>query len=382
MSERLSRTAWAFFWLMTFALCCQADVSKRVKRDQVALLVSCSAYSELAPEIERYTRDVEARFPAQLHAVQRAWKTPDEVRAAVKDLYEKANISGVILVGAMPMHRFFMHGFPNPNPLYYEDFDLPFEDKNKDGISDAYTGTPRLKVWVANLRCEVDGRKEGVDGLRAFFAKAHAYYLGNQTIEQRALAISASDWPGGGDWFSSTAGKKLFGESNVDVLDGKKVTLTNVRAAIRSHAYTLCYIQVHSSWTGQGLEGGDLNASEIAEFKTGALFTVNHGCSAANWARNEAEGNAPNTAMSWVFGKGIGQAVIGQVRSGMIYGQDRLYEAMLAGDYLGRAYLAAKKAAEAEMSREGREPGDCVSGILFIGNPFLQITPRQPGRGS
>ncbi len=113
--------------------------------------------------------------------------------------------------------------------------------------------------------------------------------------------------------------------------------------------------------------------SELAEFKTGALFTVNHGCSTANWARNEAEGNAPNTAMSWVFGKGIGQAVVGQVRVGMIYGQDRLYEAMLAGDYLGKAYLEAKKAAEAEMNHGDKEPGDIVSGVLFIGNPFLQI---------
>lgn len=374
MSERLASVARTFLWLMAFTLCCKADLSANAERDQVALLVSRDAYSGLTPEIEQYKRDVEARFPVRLHMVQRVWKSPDEVRAVIKELHSSKKISGVILVGAMPMHRFFMHGFPNPNPLYYEDFELPFVDNNKDGISDAYTGKPRLKIWVSNMRCEVDGRQEGIDGLRTFFAKTHEYYLGRQKIEQRALAISASDWPGGGNWFSNTAGKKLFGESNVDVLDSKDVTLTNVRAAIRSHTYALCYIQVHSSWTGQGLEDGDLNASEIGEFKTGALFTVNHGCSTANWTRNEAEGNAPNTSMSWVFGKGIGQAVIGQVRTGMIYGQDRLYEAMLEGDYLGKAYLEAKRAAEEEMNHGDKEPGDIVSGILFIGNPFLQFS--------
>lgn len=341
--------------------------------DQVALLIHRSAHKQLATEIARYETDVEGRFPVTLHVVQGDWTKPEEVRAVVKDLYLTNRISGVVLVGAIPMHRFYMHGFANPNPLYYEDFDLLFNDTNKDGVAESYVGKPNLTVWVANLRCEVDGRKEGVDGLRTFFSKTHQYYLGKQEIERRALAISASDWPGGGKWFSNAVGSKLFGAGNVDVLDSKEVTLTKVRSAIRSHAYTLCYIQVHSSWTGQGLEGGELSAREIAEFTTGALFTVNHGCSTANWARNEAEGSTPNTSMSWVFGKGIGQAVIGQVRTGMIYGQDRLYEAIRAGDYLGKAYLEAKKAAEEEMNHGDKEPGDIVSGILFIGNPFLQI---------
>jgi hypothetical protein len=39
-------------------------------------------------------------------------------------------ISGIVLVGALPMHRFFMHEHANPHPVFYEDFDLVFIDKN------------------------------------------------------------------------------------------------------------------------------------------------------------------------------------------------------------------------------------------------------------
>ncbi len=53
---------------------------------------------------------------------------------------------------AMPMHRFYMHEFANPNPLYHEDFDLKFNDANNHGVTDSYQGEPQLKVWVANLR--------------------------------------------------------------------------------------------------------------------------------------------------------------------------------------------------------------------------------------
>jgi hypothetical protein len=343
--------------------------------EPVALLINQKAYGSLAPEIETYKRDVEKHFPVRLKVVQGDWKSPDEVRAEIKTLYQRANIAGAILVGAIPMHRFFMHGFPNPNPLYYEDFDLVFVDRNKDRIADGYKGKPNPKLWVANLRCEVDGQQEGVEGLKAFFAKTQAYYQGKQKIEPRALVISGSDWPQGGNEFSTHFGNRLFGRKNIDAFNGKAVTLANFRAALAAHTYALCYIQVHSGWTGQGFEDGELKAKEMARVTTGALITVNHGCSVANWARNEAEKSEPNTAMSWVFNPGVGQAVVAGVRTGMVYGQEQMYKALIAGDYLGEAYLKTKRAAEEEMSKGDHTPGDIFAGVLLIGNPFLYLKP-------
>jgi hypothetical protein len=343
-------------------------------KDQVAALVNQQTYTTLRAEIEQFKSDVEARFPVQLNIVKGDWTRPEEVRKLIRDLYRKKTIGGVVLVGAIPMHRFYMHDFANPNPLYFEDFDLEFGDSNGDGIDDFYKGTPDLKVWVANLRGVENPKDQGIEVLRAFFNKSHAYYTGKQNIERRALAVTGKDWPGGASWFSGFMGETVFGKENVDTLGSEQVTSTSVLDAFRKHTYTMFYIQVHSSATEQRMEKVSVSSAEIAEIATGSLFTVNHGCSTGNWLKADVK-KERNTAMSWVFGKGIGQAVVANVRTGMVYGQESLYRRILEGDYLGPAYLSCKRAGEQEMHKEFPN-GEIVSGVTFIGNPFIYIHPK------
>ena len=250
-------------------------------RDEVALLTTRAAYQQLAPEIEQYKRDVEARFPVQLGVIQGDWSKPGEVRATVKDLYEAKKISGVVLVGAMPMHRFFMHEHANPNPLFYEDFNLEFIDRNKDGFDDAYVGKPAPKVWVANIRSTEKSGDDGVEGLRRFFAKAHNLREGKLHYERRAIVVT--DAESAETLVESKLGRHLFGAGGVDVLGAGANTLEGVRKAFAKRAYAICMMGVHSDWTGHALEGGDLCATEIAAMKTGALFTISHGCFTGNW---------------------------------------------------------------------------------------------------
>ncbi len=342
-------------------------------REGVALLIKRDAYGRLKAEIDRYKRDVEARFPVRMKIVQGDWAKPEEVRATIKTLHDKEKTTGVVLVGAVPMHRFHMHGFDNPNPLYYEDFNLKFVDKDGNGIPEAYEGTPDLQLWVANLRGVESDTDDGIETLRAFLNKTHIYYRGKQNIERRALAITDSDWPEGAKAWARDVGRPLYGPDGVDVLSCEEATLDALRKAFAVHTYRMFYIQVHSTPTRQDMHKGTLYSKEIDEIPTGALFTVNHGCSNCNWMKSAVE-KGRNTGMSWVFGKGVGQAVVGNVRTGMVYGQEALYKRILAGEYLGKAYLALKKSAEDEMHRE-YPAGDTVAGVLFIGNPFLYMKP-------
>ena len=153
-------------------------VEGTVAADQVALLISPAVYGALKQEIKQYKEDVEARFPVKLNIVEGKWKTPLEVRTDIKRLHADKGVSGIILVGALPMHRFFMHEYANPNPVYYEDFDLVFIDRNKDGFDDAYLAKPQLKVWVANIRACEKAKDDDIPGLRKFFVKTHNYYTG------------------------------------------------------------------------------------------------------------------------------------------------------------------------------------------------------------
>lgn len=348
--------------------------------DRVAILLREPALKALAEPLRTYISDVEQRFPAKVQIAAGDWKTPEEVRAAIKDLQEKQQVSGVILVGAMPMHRFYMHGFANPNPLYYEDFDLKFSDPNHDGVADSYQGEPQLKVWVANLRGSVKTNDDDIPTLKMFLAKTHAYYHAKEVIKPRALALSASDWPEGGTWFKNQVGNKLLSKRAITVLENKSCTLHSAEKALKEHNYTLTYIQVHSDWNAQSAGDGDLTAEQVSKLKTGSLITINHGCSTGNWMHNEVEKTSPNMAMSFVFGRNIGQAVVAQVRTGMVYDQEALYEGLAAGDCIGKAYFKTKQQAELRFMKGDHVPGDIVSGILMIGNPFVRIQPSEKSK--
>ena len=343
-------------------------------RDEVALLVRSTTYRSLAAEIERYRQDVQARFPVNLRLLHENWTSPEQVRASIKNLFKTHGTSGVVLVGDVPMHLFYMHEGINPNPLYYEDFDLNFEDANNHGAADRYTnGPPNLKIWVANIRAVEDPNDPGIKKLREFFNKTHAYYLGQTRIEPRALAVAGRHWSAAGTYFADRLGYDRFGTRGVDLLGGKiDPTADDYLSALSHHAYTMQCIQVHASHNNMGFWPVAAEAAQVAAIKGGALFTIHHGCDNSSWYRNYKEGRSPNTGMAYIFGQGIGQALIGQVRSGCIFCQDEILERIKAGDYVGKAYLAAKKLAEVDFYTQYPN-GNVISGFLFLGNPFLSI---------
>lgn len=77
--------------------------------DRVAILLNEKIFEALDEPLRTYIADVEARFPVKLGIVAREWNTPEKVRATIKELHRDNAIAGVVLVGAMPMHHFFMH---------------------------------------------------------------------------------------------------------------------------------------------------------------------------------------------------------------------------------------------------------------------------------
>ena len=347
--------------------------------DRIAILLHESTQQALAEPLCTYVADVEASFPVKLAVIKGKWETPKEVRETIKSLHKQSAISGVVLVGAMPMHRFFMHEHPNPNPLYYEDFNLEFVDNNKDGVDDAYHGKPELKIWVANIRATEKANQDDIPGLSRFFAKTHDYYTGKVVPELRTLLFSSEIPPdegdGTGDWFKRRGGARFSAPEDVTILEGKSCTHKAALEAFKKHSYSLTCVALHSDESGHALYDEDLMAHEIADFKTGSLITISHGCFAANWTKTEHDNNGPNCGLSWVFGKHLGQAVVGQVRSGGVGFDNLIYERLRAGDFLGKAYLPCKQAHEDEHAMGDHVPGDIVSGILMIGNPFLTLKP-------
>ena len=55
--------------------------------DHIAILLCERTEKALSEPLRTYVADVEQRFPVKLQIVAKDWKTPEEVRAAIKDLF-------------------------------------------------------------------------------------------------------------------------------------------------------------------------------------------------------------------------------------------------------------------------------------------------------
>jgi hypothetical protein len=337
---------------------------------KVAILLRPSVWRELSPEISAYMEDVSTSEQVEFELIQQDFDSPEQVRRLLRTLWEKKGIEGAILIGAIPMHRFFMHEHANPNPLFYEDFSLEYRDADGDGAAESYSGKPDVKIWIANMRASEKATEDELEGLRHYFNKIKRFRAGEIVYQKQAIIITDAEL--GLRDEETKLGRVLFGQSGVDLLATPKNSLSNFRSAFRDKAYAICTMGVHSDWAGQELEEGELSASEIKNMTTGAILTLNHGCFAGNWCVSEKEGTGLSTAQSWVFGSGVGISVIANVRSGCIYGYAKLCKSLRMGDRLGRAYLAAKSEGELEMHREYPD-GSIVSGVLLFGDPFLKF---------
>lgn len=357
-----------FFLAITFIFASDARAAERV-----AILIRPAAWEALRADIQRYQDAVKAERKVEFVMVVSDFRDAADIRQRLKTLWTQKRIEGAMLVGAIPMHRFFMHEHANPNPLFYEDFDLPFVDTNQDGVDDVYRGKPDPKIWVANVRSSELATNDDIDGLRRFFTKAIAYH--NNLVRYVHKAVIITDAELGLREDETKFARTLFGESGVDLFATPNNTLDKFREAFKQKPYAICVMGVHSDWSAQELVGGDLTAEEIRRMSTGAVLTLNHGCSTGNWCVAEAEKTGMSTAQSWVFGDSVGLTVIANVRSGCIYGCEKLTKSLANGSTIAQAYWEAKRAGEREMNEEYPD-GSIVSGVLMIGDPFLAFEKR------
>lgn len=213
-----------------------------------------------------------------------------------------AGLDGVILVGDMPLHRFYMHNFANPNAVYYEDPMMEFNDAT---VATSYTSEPNPQIWVANMRAVSAPDNPGIEELRKFLNKTHAYYCGQQQINNDMLIVAGHEWPEGGR-LAEREMRECFNRYDTLIADGNDKSTFVTREQILdtfSKNYRMFYIQVHSNETRQDLEGGGsiFADPDIYEMNTGALCILNMGCSNGNFFK---AGGRKNTAQSWVFGNG------------------------------------------------------------------------------
>jgi hypothetical protein len=319
---------------------------------------------------------VEARFDAELTIYHGTWPTAESLRQFIKALWTANQITGVIQVGYLPYAMWkFPWGEVCPLPLFHEDMDATFLDRDGDGKYDWHTWGPNdgPELWCAYMR-PASGR---LDDLPGFLDKCHSYYQGQMPVPRRAEVCICRDWgscvsvirdalqPIYGDSIDTTGGPGIAvaGQSYLDLL-GKGYELTNVW--VHSAPY---YHQFDT------VPHQDVQDYEVRGQTPGSLLTVMWACHGMDWDESPSH----CFAESYVFNSGYGLADIGVTRSLGTPQTEWLFGLLADSSELATAYYRYIDSLYNPDWIHAQWPSDTTECFMFdfalFGNPFWPSGP-------
>ncbi len=358
--------------------------------DHIVVLVDAQLYPWMQKKFHRYLSEVEERFPVEctillvngLRSLQPI--TPAEIRHILQNEYARNATVGALLVGQIP-YALWKQGVGNNSGIisvFYEDLDGDFEDTDNDGFYDYHTfgAQEGPEIWVCWLRPPLIGQ---VVFMNRFLEKTHMYYTGESTVNNAAFVACHEDYDNN---FYGPIGvmpvlQDIYGSANVDT-DGEDSDLTKdeeIWRQLRSTTYEVFDTWQHAASKYQAWDVGGFSSLKILCLTKGSLMTFLYGCHSADFW--DAPGTTPfniNIAVSYVFGRSIGQAASGTSWS---YGTEYkylVYEAMRDHNaYLGNAWFFMESYVETasfvQQRYPDRDPQRECAGNILIGNPFLSV---------
>ncbi|MEW6251744.1 MAG: hypothetical protein AB1716_13955 [Planctomycetota bacterium] len=178
--------------------------AQNASRGRAVFVVDNSVYPQIKDKLERYAQHVRRErgvlcfaMPDDYYSMQ-----PPAIRAKLKAQHEKDGppLVGAIMVGAIP-HA--LKGDPKeiliPQPLFYEDFDARWEDRNGDGIyqNEEITNDRRTnptEIWTSWWvpPCPADDTAAQVKLLNTWLDKLDRYYKGELIGRDAMLWITGN----------------------------------------------------------------------------------------------------------------------------------------------------------------------------------------------
>ncbi len=346
---------------------------------KVALIADEAAYQMCQSRLSTYEQDVEARFDAEITIYHGTWPTAESLRSFIRNLWQSDGITGVIQVGHLP---YALWEFPwnevCPIPLFHEDMDCTFIDRDHDGKYDWHTwgANDGPELWVAHMR-PASGR---LSDLLEFLDKCHSYYQGTLPVPKRAEVCICRDWGGCvapmREALLPIYGDSIFTQGGPGIQVSGQTYLDEL-----THGYELVNVWVHSSPTFHQFDIAPhqyVYDQEVRAQTPGGVFTVVWGCHGMDW--NESPSHC--FAESYVFGSHNGLADVGVTRSIGTERTEWLFGLLGQLPSLAEAYFYYLDSLYDPVWIHSQWPSDTTENFVFdcalFGNPFW-IPAGRPG---
>lgn len=359
--------------------------------DHIVVVIDAQLYPWIKEKFTRYLDDVQERFSVDFSLIfvnglrSITPIAPEELREILQQEYLVNNTVGAVFVGQIP-YATWKQGVGNNSgqlSVFYEDLDGSFEDTDGDGQFDYHNFGVHEgpEIWVCWMRPPIFGQ---VFFLNRFLEKTHKYYTGQVEIVPKAFVACHEDYDNNfyGPIGTVPVLQDIYGANNVET-DGEgddRTIASEIWQRLRGYRYEVFDTWQHANSNYQAWDDGGFSSFKILGLSHGALMTFLYGCHSADF--RDASGTTPfniNLAVSYVFGRSIGQAASGTSWS---YGTEYkyiIYEAMRDHQmYLGNAWFIMESFVETssfvQQRYPERDPHTECAGNTLIGNPFLSVT--------
>lgn len=341
--------------------------------ERVAILVDADIALEIQGNLNQYVVDIETIYSdIRLLTYSGNWKSPEEVRAFIQDLYySSSGISGVILVGELPYAIWeYFPGDIGPLPYYYEDLDGIFQDQNKDGILDYHIeDNQKPEIWVSWMRPHSDNIAQSIND---YLQKSHLYYSGNISYQDKALVAIDPDWIDATTEVT-LALLQIYQQNNITVINGTAGISPQEYLNEYTKQYEFTSVWSHSDNDQHEFARGDLTATTINSLDNGSKIILIWGCHAADFYKSPYKGDI--LASSYVFNNN-GMTSIAATRSIGIENYWIVISGLAEGDIIGEAFLKWICYSYNQIFIENRFPDEEFNkfmwGFILMGDPFAR----------
>ena len=261
----------------------------------VRIYVNSTIANNLTNEINQYKQDV----IIQGYTVVIVNWTNTNVTLLRNDLINASlqpeGLEGAVLIGDLPsaIMQYYDSSWSvwrsYPIDLYLTDLDGEWIDLDpSDGIFDSHnngTGDIFPEIWIGRICPESLNNLNHLNAYRNYFAKNHAYRIGQLSRPHSQLVYIDDDWSA---WTSEWLGD-MTAYSNITCISANTITTASDYKNRLTHIYEFVHVFVHS-WPYEHLFGsggygteGRVNCTDILNIDTKALFYNLYACSACNF---------------------------------------------------------------------------------------------------
>jgi len=238
---------------------------------KMSVIVNSGIYTNIQDKLGRYLYDLQLDgYEVILHVV-----TPSahvqSLKALIKRDYQNKEIRGVFVIGQFPVAWYEINDFNSgslstfPMDLYFTDMDGEWKDVDGNGIFDSHTGDVSPEIWMGRLNAagmSSNSGKTEADRINDYFDKDHAYRVGKNRLNNRALIMINRDWKNNG-FESFLTG--MYDDETIIKDPESAVTSDRYRQEIsgtEGAGYESLLLASHSSWS-------------LHSFNSGSYFRVN-----------------------------------------------------------------------------------------------------------